>query len=166
MQWAHVASGAAGGGMRWPNRTPHVLTAGMRRAQRALAAFAESVDWTRFRRRNLNAEVKTLSSKLAVFACGDGEQAILWLLRTDCTGRDGTLRTDAAPLSTWIRVPGLAPGAYVLTGWDTAAGRVAWTREASSTGSALSAAIPPIATDVAIAIRRRVPGARPDRAGA
>ena len=27
IQWAHLASGGAGGGMRWPNRHPHVLTA-------------------------------------------------------------------------------------------------------------------------------------------
>ena len=45
MQWAHLASGGAGGGMRWPNRHPHVLTAGMRRAQRALAGFLPLVDW-------------------------------------------------------------------------------------------------------------------------
>ena len=32
MQWAHLASGGAGGGMRWPNRHPHALTPGMRRA--------------------------------------------------------------------------------------------------------------------------------------
>jgi mannan endo-1,4-beta-mannosidase len=35
IQWAHLASGGAGGGMRWPNRHPHALTAGMRQAQRA-----------------------------------------------------------------------------------------------------------------------------------
>ena len=29
MSWAHLASGGAGGGMRWPNRHPHVLTSGM-----------------------------------------------------------------------------------------------------------------------------------------
>ncbi|RZM10744.1 MAG: hypothetical protein EOP67_68020, partial [Sphingomonas sp.] len=37
IQWAHLASGGAGGGMRWPNRHPHILTPGMRAAQRTLA---------------------------------------------------------------------------------------------------------------------------------
>ena len=37
MQWAHLASGGAGGGMRWPNRHPHRLTPGMRAAQQAMA---------------------------------------------------------------------------------------------------------------------------------
>ena len=39
MQWAHVASGAVGGGMRWPNREPHVLTPGMRPRSLRLPAF-------------------------------------------------------------------------------------------------------------------------------
>jgi mannan endo-1,4-beta-mannosidase len=57
LSWAHLASGGVGGGMRWPNRRPHTLTPGMRRAQRAMSAFLPLVDWTRFRRVNLNAEV-------------------------------------------------------------------------------------------------------------
>jgi mannan endo-1,4-beta-mannosidase len=32
LMWAHLASGGAGSGMRWPARHPHVITAGMRRA--------------------------------------------------------------------------------------------------------------------------------------
>jgi mannan endo-1,4-beta-mannosidase len=51
IQWAHVASGGAGGGMRWPNRHPHALTPGMREAQRVLAEFLPLVDWRAFRRR-------------------------------------------------------------------------------------------------------------------
>ena len=39
MQWAHLASGGAGGGMRWPNRSPHTLTHGMRKAQLAMSQF-------------------------------------------------------------------------------------------------------------------------------
>ncbi len=39
MQWAHLASGGAGGGMRWPYRHPHSLTPGMRMSQKSLAGF-------------------------------------------------------------------------------------------------------------------------------
>src|SRR4051794_24520771 len=53
MQWAHLASGGAGGGMRWPNRHPHTLTRGMRGAQRALSAFLPLLDWPSFRPRPL-----------------------------------------------------------------------------------------------------------------
>ncbi len=158
MQWAHCASGGAGGGMRWPNRNPHVLTSGMRRAQRALGAVAEGIDWTSFRRRNLNDAVKTLSSQVAVFACGDARQVLAWLLRTDVTGPNGMQRTDAAPLSTWIRVPGLEAGRYVATGWDTGTGEPAWTREVEAAGGAVSLALPPFGTDVAITLRPRPAG--------
>ena len=57
MQWAHLASGGAGGGMRWPNRHPHTLTDGMRKAQLAMAAFMPQIDWLRFNRRNVTDEL-------------------------------------------------------------------------------------------------------------
>ncbi|MDB5513202.1 MAG: hypothetical protein JWR08_2685 [Enterovirga sp.] len=153
MQWAHLASGGAGGGMRWPNRKPHVLTSGMRRAQRGLADFVGHIDWTAFRRRNLNREVKVLSSDIATFACGDERQAVVWLLRTNIVGKDGMMKADAEPISTWIRVPGLVPGPYDVIGWDTRSGTQAWRCRVSSSGSALMMAIPPFATDIAIAIK-------------
>ena len=52
MQWAHLASGGAGGGFRWPYRHPHSLTMGMRQPQKVLAAFAKSIDWKNFLRKN------------------------------------------------------------------------------------------------------------------
>ena len=79
MQWAHLASGGAGGGMRWPNRNPHRLTPGMRTAQRAMADFLPLVDWTRFRRQPLEV---ACPPGLACFACADERQAVLFLLRT------------------------------------------------------------------------------------
>ena len=115
MQWAHLASGGAGGGMRWPNRSPHRLTAGMRRAQRALAGFLPLVDWTRLRRGGLAGRLAVDAPQLAAFGCGDGEQAVLWLLRADSIGPDGMLRADAAPLSVQIELRGLRPGGYAVT---------------------------------------------------
>ena len=151
--WAHLASGGAGGGMRWPNRHPHVLTTGMREAQRAMAAFLPLVDWTRFRRRNLNEEIAVSSPGVAAFGCGDAEQAVAWLLRTDGLGRDGTLvPTEAAP--TEVRVPGLAPGDYRVSSFDTVAGRVVCERRAVAKGSAPLSFPAPLASDVALAIRR------------
>jgi hypothetical protein len=154
MQWAHLASGAAGGGMRWPNRKVHVLTPGMRRAQKSLAGFLPLVDWTRFARVNLNAEVKTAPgpSHLAVFASGDGRQALVYLLRRDVIGPDGRLRADAPPLRPMVRVPGLAGGRYRLTAWDTTAGAVAASSTLASTEGALSFEAPPVVTDLMLAI--------------
>ncbi len=153
MQWAHLASGGAGGGMRWPNRTPHTLTPGMREAQRSLSGFLPLVDWASFRRRNVNAEVKTLSpGALASFGCADGEQAVLWLLRRDAIGRNGMVRPDARPLTTAIRLPAMKPGRFRVTAFDTRRGEVLSTREVAGEG-ALIFETPPIATDLAFAVR-------------
>jgi hypothetical protein len=153
MQWAHLASGGAGGGMRWPNRTPHTLTPGMRRAQASLAGFLPLVDWARFRRKNLNQEVKALSSNVACFASGDEAQAVVWLLRRDVLGQDGMMRRDAAPVSTMVRVPGMRPGSYRVTAWDTLNGAVHASCNAACTG-ALCVNLPPFTADLALAIRR------------
>ena len=123
MQWAHLAAGGAGGGMRWPNRHPHVLTHGMRDAQRSLAAFVSLIDWGRFRRRNLNQEVRLSTAAFACFACGDAGQAIIWLLRIDCTTKTlGTLRKRVPPLAVQLTLPGLSNGRYTIHLWDTVAG--------------------------------------------
>jgi hypothetical protein len=139
--------------MRWPNRTPHVLTPGMREAQRALAAFEPLVDWTRFRRRNLNEEIVSDSPAVRPFGCGDGEQAVLWLLRTDITGRDGRVRADAEAIATTLRIPGQAPGRYAVTAFDARAGEVLGTHEAVAGEGALVFETPRFAADLALAIR-------------
>jgi mannan endo-1,4-beta-mannosidase len=157
MQWAHFASGGAGGGMRWPNRHPHVLTRGMREAQRGLAGFLPLIDWTRFRRRNLNDEVQVSASALAPFACGDDAQGVAWLLRTDTVARRGDkrLKRDAKPLTgVTLRIPGLAPARYLVTAWDTETGQPRGTTDAGATAEGLEIALPPIVTDIALAVRR------------
>jgi hypothetical protein len=123
IQWAHIASGGAGGGMRWPNRHPHVLTVGMRRAQKALSELLPLIDWSSFRRRNLNEEIGVSDAALATFACGDERQALVWLLRTDTISRAGTLQRDRPAAEVTIRIPGLAPGRYLVSCCDTTEGR-------------------------------------------
>ena len=155
MQWAHFASGAAGGGMRWPNRRPHVLTHGMRRAQRALADFLPLIDWTTFRRRNLNEEIRVSDRKIACFGCGDAAQAIIWLLRTDTIAPNGMIDRTASPVQTDISIPGLKPGHYEIAAWDTSAGAALTTFPVEHTGDYLVARTPPFAADLALAVRKR-----------
>ncbi len=157
MQWAHLASGAAGGGMRWPNRHPHVLTPGMHREQRALSAFLPHVAWSEFRRRNLNAEIVTApgASKLAVFGCGDSRQALLYLLRRDTLGADGRLARDAAPVAPLVRVPGLAAGRYAVLRCDPETGATAQVATLDRCGEgALSFCAPAFAASAVILLRR------------
>lgn len=153
MQWAHLASGGVGGGMRWPNRHPHVLTHGMRAAQRSMAAFIPLIDWVRFRRRNLNHEVRLSTEAFACFACGDADQAIVWLLRLDCTTKaKGTLRQRVPPLAVQLTLPGLANGGYAITLWDTVAGEERGRLFALSVGGRLVLDLPEVRADLALAV--------------
>ena len=155
MQWAHFASGAAGGGMRWPNRTPHALTPSMRQAQRALAAFLPLLDWPRFHRRNLDGSVAVEGGPVAVFACGDAEQTLLWLLRTDAIGANGIIERTSPPIHLRVSVPDLRSGTYRITYWDTKNGRAVAKAEHDHDGmGTLTLEPPPIAADLAIAFRR------------
>jgi mannan endo-1,4-beta-mannosidase len=153
MSWAHLAAGGAGGGMRWPNRRPHKLTDGMRRAQKAMAGFLPLIDWTTFRRRNLNPEAKA-SGPVVLNACGDDRQAVVHLLRRDPIGADGRLRPDASPITPSLILPGLADGRYRLQAWNTDAGRPAGLVEAESRGGRLACFSPPFVRDIAFAVRR------------
>ncbi|HPQ16243.1 MAG TPA: hypothetical protein PLP04_13505 [Bryobacteraceae bacterium] len=155
MQWAHFASGGAGGGMRWPNRKPHVLTRGMHAAQSALARFLPLIDWRCYSRRNLNQEVRVADADVAVFASADPFQAILWLLRRDTVRSDGRLDPRAEPVTPQIEIPGMAPGRYHVTAWDTAAGKSRGEFEATHAGGGeLRVTAPPFVRDIALAIRR------------
>ena len=153
IQWAHLASGGAGGGMRWPNRHPHVLTPGMREAQKALAEFLPHIDWNAFRRRNLSTELDCTDRGVATIGCGDARQALAWLVRTDAIGADGTLSTRDDVEATLLRVPGLADGAYDVVCYDTRAGAVVDRTVVESIGGALVAAVGPVRRDLAVAVR-------------
>jgi mannan endo-1,4-beta-mannosidase len=122
IQWAHLASGGAGGGMRWPNRHPHVLTAGMREAQAILSAFLPRIDWRRFRRRNISEGLVLAGPPTVAFGCASEDQAVVWLLRTDRTCRDGRMRGDGSAEPVTVTIPGLDPGRYTATCVDTASG--------------------------------------------
>ncbi|MBE7171315.1 MAG: cellulase family glycosylhydrolase [Williamsia sp.] len=154
MQWAHFASGGAGGGMRWPNRHPHSLTAGMRRAQQSLARFVQLINWQQFRRRNLNKETEVSERALTPFCCGDEEQVVLWLLRTDTIGKGGMLYPAHEARQASAKISGLRPGRWQITVWDTSSGSEKDMYETvQACHGDLTISIPPVYTDLAFAIR-------------
>ena len=118
MQWAHLAAGGAGGGMRWPNRSPHILTPGMRRAQASLARFMPLIDWTRFRRRPLDL---VWPAGLKGAACGDGDQAVIWAVRTRELNAAGMV-APRGQRRLAVAVPGL-DGPVEAVAFDTVEGR-------------------------------------------
>lgn len=152
IQWAHFASGGAGGGMRWPNRHPHVLTQGMRRAQTALSNFLPLIDWGSFNRRCLNNEIKVHTKGFTAFGCGDEKQAVLWLLRTDANGRNGMIKTDARPRKVKLSLP-FEGNRYRILFFDTVAGLIHNEISAASSGAGLVIEYPALSSDIAVAIR-------------
>ena len=180
-QWAHLAAGGAGGGMRWPNRHPHVLTPGMRDAQGALARFVPLVDWTRFRRRPLSRAVTLRDAgdgaalrlvvpglrpgtegppvvslrgrDAAVFACGDEAQAVADLLRVDQRTDEGRVRRDVVPRLVTLELPGLDAGRYTVTEWDPERGVARRTRTLAHAGGPLRVPDLALTTELALAVR-------------
>ena len=151
MQWAHLASGGAGGGMRWPNRKPHTLTPGMRVAQQGLSNFLPLIDWNRFDRRCWNGRIKVSAAKVDALGCGDDDQALLWMVRRQ-TRADGTLDPGAAPMPVQLTCPG-RPGTYQVTQFDTREGRIVRTDSVEAAGDGLQVEAQ-LATDLAIAVQR------------
>ena len=158
MQWAHLASGAAGGGMRWPNRSPHTLTDGMRKAQLALSRFTPSMDWLRFDRRNISEEVevqvggRAVTRKVARFGCASRDQALLYLLRRDALGPDGRLNREEVGLEVSVKIPGLVEGQARVCVWDTVQGQII-SETTQVLGGERLLRLPPLVGDYAVAVR-------------
>jgi mannan endo-1,4-beta-mannosidase len=81
MSFAHLATGGAGSGMRWPYSRPHHLVPSLRDNLCGLARFAAAVDWTCFSSRNISPWISVHGEGILSFGCGDTDRLILWLLR-------------------------------------------------------------------------------------
>jgi mannan endo-1,4-beta-mannosidase len=124
----------------------------MRTAQASLSRFLPLIEWTRFRRRNLNEEIGLSERGVAAFACGDDRQAIVWLLRTNSLANDGRLKAAAAELR--VTVPGLSAGRYAVALFDTAAASVRAEQQLAHDGSASIELTAEFAADLVLALRR------------
>lgn len=130
MSWAHLATGGAGSGMRWPFRNPHHLTPGMHEVQKGMARFVAScaLDWNSFSPNPVDhllavegrcPEARCEDTSVLCFGCGDAEQALFWLLR-DFREREITEEVVSHPLDLSIRC--MEPGNYNIEFWETYSG--------------------------------------------
>lgn len=158
LMWAHLASGGAGGGMRWPARHPHVVTEGMLRGTKGLAEFARRVDWRRFSPSDARADLSLSGAgenKFHVFAVRDGEQAVAFLLRGVPQGHQGTAPARPPLREVTLELRGMTPGAYEVTIWDVPAGceAVRQTGCVPVPGQPLAIRLPAIGDETALAVR-------------
>ncbi len=154
MAWAHLASGGAGGGMRWPNRHPHTLTPGMRQAQGVMADFARLIDWPLFASRNVSDSVVVRPEELLAYACADDRQAVAWVLRgRDILGSEGELPFLPLVRGATLELPPFEPGPYVATFVETHNGQVLGEADIDSGGGPLLLTLPPFRHDLAVAVR-------------
>jgi mannan endo-1,4-beta-mannosidase len=123
----------------------------MRRAQLALSRFLPLIDWGRFARCNLNEEAG-IGQGFRVFACGDADQALAWVLRTDSIGPEGTLRDDVPPRQAVLVLPGLAAGRYRVAQFDTQRGQTIDTLYLSHGGGDMRLACGGVVRDLAVAV--------------
>lgn len=155
LMWAHLASGGAGSGMRWPARHPHVITEGMKGALKSLADFARTFAWHRFAPQDAIADVKLNARGVQVFACRDERRALIWLLRGKKRGNPaGMLPTAPIEETVVLTLHGLEPGGYRIAPWDTRRGcpHPAFTA-LSNGGRELKTPPLPVMGDLALAIQ-------------
>jgi hypothetical protein len=154
MSWAHLASGGAGGGMRWPNRHPHTLTPGMRQAQGVLADFARLIDWRHFAAVNVTDRLFACPETLLAYACADDRQAVAWVLRDrDALALEGDLPFRPLLRGATLGLPPLEPGDYAATFLETCHGHVLGEVAMHSAGQPVRLELPPFRHDLAIAVR-------------
>jgi hypothetical protein len=154
LMWAHLASGGAGSGMRWPARNPHILTPGMKRALQSLADFSQLVDWRHFASHNAAADIAVATPGVLPFACRDDQRAVIWLLRGEQSANPPGRLPRRDPLrNVALTLRGLRPGRYAVDQWDTLGGRRLESLEAAA-GDTLRVSIPCLASDLALAVRR------------
>ena len=154
LQWAHLASGGVGGGFRWPYRHPHSLTAGMREAQRILAAFVREVDWQRFPRQNLSGRIRVTPRGFRAMACGNRRQVIAWVLPTDAPNGRSTLDAVKLQLITLI-LSEMDAGVYRIRVWNTFDGQLLLdTGRTLPVNGPLRVPMPLVRTDAVVLIER------------
>jgi hypothetical protein len=154
MSWAHLASGGAGGGMRWPNRHPHTLTPGMRQAQGVMADFARLIDWPRFASRNVSDILAVDRDALLAYGCADDRQAVAWVVR----GRDSLESEGDLPFLPLVRgatleLPPMEAGMYDVSCVETHNGHTLGEAVVESLGDRLRLELPPFRHDLAVAVR-------------
>lgn len=158
MSWAHLATGGAGSGMRWPFREPHTLSPAMNDVQLGISRFIQrcALDWLSFSPQPFDDSLTVLPQDVSegatlpvlLFGCSDGRQAIVWLLR------DSRIASEAAKIPIELFVPNMQPGRYAVEFWETYSGEKLVEASASvdADGGAICLPLPDFGADLAVVV--------------
>ena len=113
MSWAHLASGGAGSGLRWPYRNPHQLSEGMLHALSLMSRFAKAVPWGKLCQPAAALSIKAPEGWIAC-STATKQASIIWLA-AEKVSQPSDLRLAVS----W---PG-APGRVTYRVYDTRAGK-------------------------------------------
>jgi mannan endo-1,4-beta-mannosidase len=121
MSWAHMASGGAGSGLRWPYRGPHQLAAGMYRYLSLMRRFADRAPWGKLTGERV--EVKVLPPDGWV-ACSTGTKngALVWVAGEKPSAGTVGISWPGAPKSVRYRCYDTKTGEWFMNGAPTAKG--------------------------------------------
>jgi mannan endo-1,4-beta-mannosidase len=117
MSWAHLASGGAGSGMRWPYTDPHYILPEMRDNLLGMARFAAQVDWAHFESKNVSEKIHLNVPGIMKVGCADPQMALLWLA--------SDTRLSRPPALDAVRVEieaNFVDGLYEVSLWNTREG--------------------------------------------
>ncbi|HUS14849.1 MAG TPA: hypothetical protein VM536_07495, partial [Chloroflexia bacterium] len=177
MTWAHLASGGAGTGLRWPCRNPHHLTPGMHATQRGMARFCSHIDWAHFPAQPLDHALRVVTEPVGyeyqggiprltvlpllparAYGMSDGQTGFLWVVR------DSRAIGPAEPLDAPMVIgTGWDHGWYDVEFYHPASGERTGGAEIyvwpppqdTSLGTALRIPLPLDGPDLALIIRKR-----------
>jgi len=115
MSWAHLASGGAGSGLRWPYRGPHHLTEGMFRHLYRMSKFVQAVPWEKMT--GAPAEIRASDPEGGVTcATATDRCAIVWIATPSESLDKVTASWTASPPSIHYRCYDTKTGKWFLSG--------------------------------------------------
>lgn len=152
MTWAHLASGGAGGGLRWPMRYPlHTMTEGMQDYQQAMKRIAKLIPWNRFASENIDDQLVlsgVAGHDVLALGCGDGTTALCFLAQ-DARNTTGVI--SAASLT----INGMTDGDYNVWLCDSFSGHTLEQTTATASAGALSLSLPDFLDTVVAVVRHQ-----------
>jgi mannan endo-1,4-beta-mannosidase len=143
MSWAHLASGGAGSGMRWPYTNPHFILPELRDNLLGLARFASTVDWASFQSRNISMQIRPDNRLILRAGCSDGQSAMIWLLADRREDPDVQI-----PGTTIIVRDTFDNGDYLIEYWETYEGNILAEDTVSVTEGTLELVVPDLGLDL------------------